>query len=109
MTSPGVSGEIISPVSQINWKRIGFLMLGVVLFALFYALPPLAPAVDPAGESFALSREGQLAIGLFMLAGIWWVFEVIPIGATSIAIGLVQAAFLIRPASVAFGDFFSTS
>jgi sodium-dependent dicarboxylate transporter 2/3/5 len=32
------------------------------------------------------------------MAGIWWVFEVIPIGITAIAIGVFQALFLIRPA-----------
>lgn len=50
-----------------------------------------------------------MAIGLFLLAGIWWVFEVIPIGVTSIMIGVVQAMFFIRPASDAFKDFMDPS
>ena len=40
-----------------------------------------------------------------MLAGTWWVFEVVPIGITSLAIGVLQAMFLIRSARDAFTDF----
>ena len=32
------------------------------------------------------------------LMATWWVTEVIPIGVTSIAIGVMQGLFLIRPA-----------
>ncbi|MCL6634194.1 MAG: SLC13 family permease [Peptococcaceae bacterium] len=88
-----------------EWKRISFLLLGVALLLLFFFMPQLSPAVDPAGKVFELPRAGQSAIGLFLLAGIWWVFEVIPIGVTSIAIGLLQPLFDIRPAREAFRDF----
>ena len=44
-------------------------------------------------------------MAVFLLAGTWWVFEVVPIGVTSLAIGVLQAMFLIRPAKVAFTDF----
>jgi sodium-dependent dicarboxylate transporter 2/3/5 len=37
------------------------------------------------------------------------VFEVVPIGVTSLAIGVLQALFLIRPAKVAFKDFMDPS
>jgi sodium-dependent dicarboxylate transporter 2/3/5 len=43
------------------------------------------------------------------LAGTWWVFEVVPIGVTSLAIGALQALYLIRPAKVAFRDFMDPS
>ncbi len=43
------------------------------------------------------------------MAGIWWVFEVIPIGVTAIAIGMFQALFLIRPGKDAFRDFMDPS
>jgi sodium-dependent dicarboxylate transporter 2/3/5 len=82
-----------------EWRRIAFAILGIALFALFYFLPELPPAIDPSGKAFELSREAQLSIGLFLLAGIWWVFEVIPIGVTSLTIGVVQAAFMIAPAT----------
>ncbi len=95
--------------TSVDWKRISAITVGLGLFALFYFLPQLSPAVDPMGNVFQLSREGQLAIGLFLLAGIWWVFEVIPIGVTSILIGVMQAAFLIRPAKEAFGNFMDPS
>ena len=70
---------------------------------------PLPDAIDPLGQHFELSREGKAAIALFLLAGTWWVFEVVPIGVTSLVIGVVQALFLIRPASVAFKDFMDPS
>ncbi len=90
-------------------RRLAFALLGIALFALFYFMPALPPAIDPTGTAFELSREAQLAIGLFLLAGIWWVFEVIPIGVTSLAIGVFQAAFMIRPAAVAFANFMDPS
>jgi sodium-dependent dicarboxylate transporter 2/3/5 len=65
--------------------------------------------VDPAGEVFVLSREARLGLGLFLLAATWWVFEVVPIGVTSITIGVIQALFLIRDARVAFTDFMAPS
>ncbi len=86
-------------------KNIFFLLLGLGLLLLFHFLPPFGPAVDPGGKSFALSAAGKSAIGLFLLAGIWWVFEAIPIGVTAIAIGVLQPLFQIRPAKEAMRDF----
>jgi sodium-dependent dicarboxylate transporter 2/3/5 len=93
----------------VDWKRIFFILLGLGLFALFYFIPGLPHAVDPAGKVFPLSWQGKLAIGLFLMAGIWWVFEVMPIGATAIAIGVFQALFFIRPAKQALSDFLDPS
>ncbi|WP_031513598.1 SLC13 family permease [Desulfofalx alkaliphila] len=94
---------------SVDWKRTIFICLGLGAFAFFYFAPPFDPAVDPQGNIFELSREAQMAIGLFLLAGIWWVFEVIPIGVTSIMIGVTQAAFFIRPAQEAFAAFADSS
>lgn len=94
---------------RIDWRRIGFISLGLGLFGAVYALPELPAAVDPEGKEFVLSSEGKAALGLFLLAAVWWVFEVIPIGVTSIAIGVIQVLFLIRPAKIAFGDFMDPS
>ena len=88
-----------------NAKRILFILIGIALFLVFFYAPQFGPAVDPSGKSFALSQQGKAAIGLFFLASIWWVFEVTPIGVTSLMIGVVQALFLIRPAKDAFRDF----
>lgn len=106
--SASAKAEQINDLSG-EWKRIAFAILGIGLFALFYFLPQLPPAVDPTGKAFELSRQAQLAIGLFLLAGVWWVFEVIPIGVTSLTIGVMQAAFMIRPASEAFAVFMDPS
>ena len=93
----------------LDTRRILFIFLGLGLFFLLYLIAPLPDAVDPSGKHFPLSREGKAAIALFLLAGTWWVFEVIPVGITSLAIGVIQAVFLIRPAKVAFNDFMDPS
>jgi sodium-dependent dicarboxylate transporter 2/3/5 len=94
---------------RIDKKRLFFILLGLVLFCIVYFSPSWDDAVDPQGERFALTREGKAAIALFLLAATWWVFEVIPIGVTSITIGVIQAMFFIRPAKVAFSDFMDPS
>jgi sodium-dependent dicarboxylate transporter 2/3/5 len=95
----------IAATRTIDWKKMGFLFLGIVFFAVIYWTPAWPDAVDPMGKHFPLSREAKGAIAVFLLAGTWWVFEVIPIGVTSLAIGVLQALFLIRPARDAFTDF----
>ena len=93
----------------VDWKRISLILLGLAFFAVIYFSPSWNDAIDPKGEHFALTREGKAALGLFFLAAIWWVFEVVPIGVTSIAIGVVQALFLIRAPKIAFTDFMDPS
>jgi len=97
------------PITTPDLKRIGFILLGLFLFFWLFLADPLPDAVDPMGKSFPLTREGKAAIALFLLAGTWWVFEVVPIGITSLAIGVFQALFLIRPPAVAFKDFMDPS
>ena len=96
-------------IKKFNWKKIIFTLLGLFLFSVVYFSSPWDPAVDPKGAQFHLTYEGQAALALFLLAATWWVFEVIPIGITSITIGVVQALFLIRPAKAAFTDFMAPS
>lgn len=84
-------------------------MFGIVIFLAFYLSPALPDAVDPAGRTASLSHEGKTAIGLFMLAGIWWVFEVLPAGVTGLAIATVQTLWLIREPRVAMTDFMDPS
>jgi sodium-dependent dicarboxylate transporter 2/3/5 len=95
--------------TPVNWKRILFLMTGVVLFSVVYYSPMWPDAIDPLGEHFTLTKEGKGAIAVFLLAAVWWVFEVVPIGVTSLTIGMLQALFFIRPAKVAFTDFMDPS
>ena len=91
-------------LSRVNWRRFFFISLGIVLFTIVYYSPPWPDAVDPLGEHFPLSKEAKGALAVFLLAGVWWVFEVVPIGITSIAIGVMQAMFLIRPALLSWGS-----
>lgn len=101
---------VVAPtLIEFDWKRIFFILLGLSFFFIFNYMPPLPDAIDPLGEHFPLSREGKAAIALFLLAGTWWVFEVVPIGITSIAIGVFQALFMIRPAKEAFRSFMDPS
>ncbi|MHC4695461.1 MAG: SLC13 family permease [Planctomycetota bacterium] len=85
------------------------MFVGVVLFCAVYFSPTFSDAVDPMGKHFKLTHEGKAALGLFLLAATWWVFEVVPIGVTGITIGVVQALFLIRPAKTAFANFMDPS
>jgi sodium-dependent dicarboxylate transporter 2/3/5 len=96
-------------LDRVDWKRIGFMLAGLALFLGIYLSPSLPDAIDPSGTHFALSHNAKAAIGLFLLAAIWWVFEVVPIGITSVLIGVTQALFLIRPPKVALGDFMDPS
>ncbi|HBF42050.1 MAG TPA: transporter [Desulfobacteraceae bacterium] len=94
---------------KIEWSRMIFMSIGILLFVLVYYAPPWPDAVDPMGKHFVLSRQGKGALAVFLLAGTWWVFEVVPIGVTSLAIGVLQALYLIRPAKEAFNDFMAPS
>ena len=108
---PQPPGDIkLAPATvPFDWKRVLFIVLGLGLFLFVYFMPQWKDAVDPTGKAFPLSREGKGAIALFLLAGIWWVFEVVPIGVTALAIGVFQALFNIRSAKEAFKDFIDPS
>ncbi|WP_147822430.1 SLC13 family permease [Salidesulfovibrio onnuriiensis] len=92
-----------------DWKRLVFMFTGIALFVLVYYCPAWPDAVDPLGKHFELTKEAKGAIAIFLLAGTWWVFEVVPIGVTSLLIGIMQALFFVRPADVAFRDFMDPS
>jgi solute carrier family 13 (sodium-dependent dicarboxylate transporter), member 2/3/5 len=102
-------GAVATAKARIDRRKLVFLLLGIFLFVLAYYSPSWPDAIDPLGKHFPLTREGKGAIAVFLLASAWWVFEVVPIGITSLAIGVLQALFLIRPAKVAFKDFMDPS
>ena len=95
--------------SKFDWKQYIFLVIGVALFLIVYYSPPWADAIDPSGKHFTLTKEAKGALAVFLLAGTWWVFEVLPIGITGLTIGVLQALFFIRPAADAFKDFMDPS
>lgn len=105
------AGEIVATPKKMafDWKRIAFILLGLALFFTFYFMSNLPDAVDPAGKHFPLPPQGRMALGLFLMAAVWWIFEVMPIGATAIAIGLFQVLFGIRTSDQALKDFFDPS
>ncbi len=95
--------------SKLDLKQLIFLSIGLALFLIVYYSPPWADAVDPSGKHFPLTKEAKGALAVFLLAGTWWVFEVLPIGITGLTIGVLQALFFIRPAADAFKDFMDPS
>jgi len=101
--------NITDAEGKINWTRLILMFVGLSLFVVVYFSPAWPDAVDPMGKHFQLSQEGKGALAVFLIAGTWWVFEVVPIGVTSLLIGVLQALFLIRPASEAFKDFMDPS
>lgn len=90
------STTINTSEKNVNWNRVFFLLLGVVLFSIVYWSPMWPDAVDPNGEISTLTVGGKCAIGIFLLAATWWVSEVVPIGVTSLAIGVLQVLFMVR-------------
>lgn len=95
--------------SDFDWKRILFLLTGLGLFLLVNFAPAWPDAIDPTGKHFALSPQGKGALAIFLLAGTWWVFEVVPIGVTSLTIGALQVLFMVRTADEALKDFMTPS
>ncbi len=100
-----MSSEVAIPAETFDWKKYMFMSIGVLLFIIVYYSPPWPDAIDPMGKGFELTPEGKGAMAVFLLAATWWVFEVVPIGVTSLAIGVLQVLFFIRPAKEAFRDF----
>ncbi len=90
---------------RFDWVRIAVIALGLGLFALIYFAPHPPDAIDPHGQRFVLGREGQAALALFALATLWWAFEVVPLGVTGCAVGVLQVTLFIRPPKAAMGDF----
>ncbi|RJR17033.1 MAG: SLC13/DASS family transporter [Nitrospiraceae bacterium] len=109
LPEPPARIEVATAKATFEWKRLFFIFLGLGLFLFIYFMPQWSDAVDPTGKAFPLPKEGKGALALFMLASIWWIFEVVPIGVTAIAIGVFQALFSIRPAKEAFRDFMDPS
>jgi len=92
-----------------NPRRLIPFLLGLAAFLALTMAPDLPATVDQAGHSVHLSHEGKAALGLFFLAAIWWVFEVLPVGVTGIAIGVIQSLWLIRDTRTALTDFMDPS
>jgi len=103
------TGNTDAAKAQLDWKRILFILIGLTLFAIVNFSPAWPDAVDPTGKHFMLSAQGKGALAIFLLAGTWWVFEVVPIGVTSLALGALQVLFMVRTAKEALKDFMTPS
>jgi sodium-dependent dicarboxylate transporter 2/3/5 len=103
------TGNTDAAKTPLDWKRILFILIGLTLFAIVNFSPAWPDAVDPTGKHFTLSAQGKGALAIFLLAGTWWVFEVVPIGVTSLALGALQVLFAVRTAKEALKDFMTPS
>ena len=108
-----MSGAIVKELPEtkapFNWSRAFFLLAGLALFFIIYYCPAWPDAIDPKGEHFVLTKQAKGALAVFAVAATWWIFEVVPIGVTSLLIGSLQALFLIRKPADAFKDFMDPS
>ncbi|MGE4560276.1 MAG: SLC13 family permease [Desulfobulbus sp.] len=107
--SAAIVKELPEAKTPFDWKRVAFILLGLGLFALIYYCPAWPDAIDPKGEHFILTKQAKGALAVFAVAATWWIFEVVPIGVTSLLIGTLQALFLIRKPAAAFKDFMDPS
>jgi sodium-dependent dicarboxylate transporter 2/3/5 len=107
--SAAIVKELPETKAPFDWKRVIFILLGLSLFAIIYYCPAWPDAIDPKGEHFILTKQAKGALAVFAVAATWWIFEVVPIGVTSLLIGTLQALFLIRKPAVAFKDFMDPS
>ncbi len=98
-TPPG-GVQLVGKAKWVDGKKYFWMCVGIALFCIVYFCPDFPDAVDPDGKRFDLSHQGKAALALFLLTATWWVFEVVPIGVTSITVGVIQVLFLIRPAKV---------
>jgi sodium-dependent dicarboxylate transporter 2/3/5 len=103
------SAQADGAAAKIDGRRVFFILLGLGLFCLVYFSPPWPTATDPEGNEFVLNHQGKAALALFLLAATYWVTEVVPIGVTSIMIGVVQSLVMIRDSRTAFTDFMDPS
>jgi sodium-dependent dicarboxylate transporter 2/3/5 len=108
-----MSGAIVKELPEtkapFDWKRVVFLLAGLALFFIIYYCPAWPDAIDPKGAHFVLTKQAKGALAVFAVAATWWIFEVVPIGVTSLLIGSLQALFLIRKPAEAFKDFMDPS
>jgi solute carrier family 13 (sodium-dependent dicarboxylate transporter), member 2/3/5 len=85
--------------------RVFLALLGLGIFFALYFIPFSTGSVDLLGNSSGLTKEGRGAIGILILAVIWWTGEVVPIGITAVALGVLQVLFAIRPNARVYSNY----
>lgn len=79
----------------LNYKRIIPIFAAFLVLALFYYLPAGA----------GLTHEGQVMIGILILAAILWITEPIPLAVTGLLIMIIQPLLQIIPPEEVFSSF----
>jgi len=72
---------------KVDWKRIVFILTGSSCLQWCNASP--WRCCRPHGKAFSSESRRKRLPGPLFVAATWWIFEVIPIGVTSLAIGVV--------------------
>ena len=85
--------------SSLSKKDIAFISLAFFVVALFYLIP------TPAG----LSHDGQIMIGILIMAAILWITEPIPLPITGLLVMIMQPLMQIRTPSQVFSSFGSNA
>lgn len=86
-----MSGAIVKELPEaktpFDWKRMVFLLAGLALFLLSTTARPGRTRLI-LGECYCiLTKQAKGALAVFVVAATWWIFEVVPIGVTSLLIG----------------------
>lgn len=81
--------------TELTPKSLFFILLSLSILAVFYLLP------TPAG----LTKDGQIMIGILIMAGVLWITEPIPVAVTGLFIMILQPLLGVLPASNVFSSF----
>lgn len=76
-------------------RNIAFLVLAFLILIIFYFLP------TPEG----LTHQGQVMIGILIMAAILWITEPIPLAVTGLLVIIIQPILQIREATDVFASF----
>jgi len=86
-------------VKKKNSKDVFFIFLAFFIIVLFYFLP------NPEG----LTHNGQIMIGILIMAAILWITEPIPLAVTGLLVMIIQPLFNLRTPSDVFSSFGSNA
>jgi len=80
-------GDLFGPgLKEASQKPVSEVMSPIRVTAK--AEDPLAMMIMENVGMMPAMKDGKVALGLILMAGVWWIIEVMPIGATAIAITL---------------------
>ena len=79
---------------KLDYKRLVGLVLGPLLFVLLVLLPPLRDPVTGNLMNQTAPWAPNAALGLMLWTIVWWLFEAMPFGVTSLTTAVVACAMI---------------